>query len=474
MLVSRTFGAEDQARFAALSGDFNPIHVDPVAARRTFAGDTVVHGMHLLLWLLDSIKTQFPDISQLSALKVRFREPVYLGQRVDVTVIKHSSDAIRADVLAGSGKALELTATFGSPRTAAAAVSWAAKQVPRGAAPRDLRLEESANESGQISFAPTCSALGTAFPHAASWMGAERVAALACSSFLVGMVVPGLHSIYGGLNLAFTEVDGAAQLNFVVTSVDLRIRRVLLRIEGGGLSGTITAFGRVPPVAQCSVDLASSFVDPAEFGGSVALIVGGSRGLGEVTANLIAAGGGRVMVTYASGSGDAHKVAAGIRTWGGQCAVSAYDVWRSAEQQCRELPETPTHIYYFATPNIARRFPGFCSRERLEELHKFYVHGFLELLDASQTLGWGGISAFYPSTTFLRQRPPGMIEYAMAKAAGEQLCAEINRFRPGIRVITRRLPRVPTDQTVSLIHRKSENAVAVMLPIVRMMQLKLQ
>ena len=59
----------------------------------------------------------------------------------------------------------------------------------------------------------------------------------------------------------------------------------------------------------------------------------------------------------------------------------------------------------------------------------------------------------------------------MAKAAGELLCAEINRFRPGIHVITRRLPRVLTDQTVSLIQRNSEDALAVMLPIVRMMQL---
>lgn len=473
MLASRTFGAEDQARFAAMSGDFNPIHLDPVAARRTYAGEIVVHGMHLLIWLLDSIKAQFPDIPRPSALKVRFREPVYLGQRVDVTVVKHSSDSLRADVLAGSGKALELTASFGPPPTVVAAHGFTAKQVPRSAEPRDLRLEEAANESGQISFAQTCSAFDTAFPHAAGLMGAERVAALACSSFLVGMVVPGLHSIYGGLNLALADADGTAQLNFVVASVDSRMRRVLLRIEGGGLSGTIDAFGRVPPVAQCSMDLASARVDPGEFGGSVALIVGGSRGLGEVTANLIAAGGGRVIVTYSTGAIDARNVADRIRAWGGQCSVLAYSVWRGAEQQCRALGDIPTHIYYFATPNIARRFSGLCSRERLEEFQKFYVHGFLDLIDAARTLGWGGISAFYPSTTFVEQRPPGMVEYAMAKAAGELLCAEINRFTPGIRVIARRLPRVLTDQTVSLIQRKSEDALEVMLPIVRMMQLNI-
>ena len=55
MLAERTFTKADQARFAAVSGDRNPVHLDPVLARRTPAGAPVVHGVHLLLWGLDAL-----------------------------------------------------------------------------------------------------------------------------------------------------------------------------------------------------------------------------------------------------------------------------------------------------------------------------------------------------------------------------------------------------------------------------------
>ena len=39
MLVSRTFTMADQIRFATVSGDRNPMHLDAVSARRTQAAD---------------------------------------------------------------------------------------------------------------------------------------------------------------------------------------------------------------------------------------------------------------------------------------------------------------------------------------------------------------------------------------------------------------------------------------------------
>ena len=50
VLGSRRFAMEDVESFAELSGDFNPLHVDPVAARRALYGEVVVHGVHSLLW----------------------------------------------------------------------------------------------------------------------------------------------------------------------------------------------------------------------------------------------------------------------------------------------------------------------------------------------------------------------------------------------------------------------------------------
>ncbi len=259
------------------------------------------------------------------------------------------------------------------------------------------------------------------------------------------------------------------ELGFLVTSVDPRFRRVLMDILGDGLSGSIEAFSRTPPVLQPPMDAIENLVATGEFKQAVALVVGGSRGLGEITAKLVAAGGGRVIITYASGMIDAERIAAEISRWGGICSIVGYDTRQNADSQLTALKWPPTHVYYFATPTISRRKADVLVRERLDEFNEFYVHGFLRLVDAALRLRPSGISAFYPSTIYVQNRPAEMTEYAMAKAAGEILCADIPKYRRGVRILMRRLPRVATDQTMSLIPVQCQDPLSVMLPIIREM-----
>ena len=57
-------------------------------------------------------------------------------------------------------------------------------------------------------------------------------------------------------------------------------------------------------------------VESEEFAAQRALIVGGSRGLGEVTAKLLAAGGAEVVITYYHGEQDARRIVAEIVSHG--------------------------------------------------------------------------------------------------------------------------------------------------------------
>jgi acyl dehydratase len=45
----KSFTDEDQKLFAAISLDVNPLHMDPLAARRLMTGKQAVHGVHVLL-----------------------------------------------------------------------------------------------------------------------------------------------------------------------------------------------------------------------------------------------------------------------------------------------------------------------------------------------------------------------------------------------------------------------------------------
>ena len=334
----------------------------------------------------------------------------------------------------------------------------------------DLRFEEIETMAGHVPVPDAAAALLEAFPAASAAFGAERIAGLACSSFLVGMVCPGLHSIYRNLTLALTPAQADA-LCFRVRYAAADYRFVRLAVSGAGWSGQIDTNVRPEPAAQAGLaDLANRVV-ANEFAGISALILGGSRGLGELTANILAAGGAHVMLTYAMGEADARRVQADIIAGGGRCDVVHYDVGKPASDQVGNLPRLPDQLYYMATPKIFRRQEAVFSAANFQEFLTFYVTAFADLCNELRARASSEISVFYPSSVSIDDRPANMTEYTMAKAAGEVLCADMTSFGRWQRLLVRRLPRLPTDQTATLFEADDADPVETMLPIVREMRI---
>lgn len=84
-LESLTYTVTQQRidRYAAASGDYNPIHIDPAFAAETPFGGTVAHGM-LLLAYISSLLTRAFGLAwtEGSSLKVKFRNPGPAGVTV--------------------------------------------------------------------------------------------------------------------------------------------------------------------------------------------------------------------------------------------------------------------------------------------------------------------------------------------------------------------------------------------------------
>ena len=224
-----------------------------------------------------------------------------------------------------------------------------------GGEPRDLSFEALTGISGLVDFAVPAHDFAKVFPNAGRLVGAARLRGIAASSRLVGMDCPGLQSIFSRLTVTLTEDAAAANLSYKVVKADQRLRMVRIQIAGSGLQGQIEAFSPPSPPKQLAISDIATMVAPDEFVGQTALVVGGSRGLGELAAKVIAAGGGRVLLTYTVGQADAERVADEIRAFGGRADVFAYDVRQAASAQLAQLKGAiPTHIYYFATCRIAQ------------------------------------------------------------------------------------------------------------------------
>ncbi len=470
-LAQRVFTLNDQTRFASISGDSNPMHMDALQARRTQAGAPVVHGIHLLLWTLDSLAHALPDLPQLRSLRAHFNKFVYLDEPVEIVLAEYSPKGARLHVAVDGIPRSKFNITFGNIAAECPSISDALlplTAIPNAAA--DLKFEEMANLSGRLPFRMKPQDAQAFFPSATKWLGAQRAASLAASTCLVGMVCPGLHSIYSELSIkSCTESSAQNFLDFRVSQADERFRSIELEIAGGGLIGTAYCTARLPPVEQATMQSLAGQVSPGEFAGSTALIIGGSRGLGELTAKLIAAGGGHVLVTWKNGKDDAERVAHQIRSAGGVCDTLSYDAGKPASEQLTSLAHIPTHVYYFATPSIFRPQSETFTANRLKEFEEIYIHGFWQLMRTLRPLQ-PGLSLFYPSSVAVEERPRGMTEYTMAKAAGEVLCADVNEWMAPLHVTISRLPRLLTDQTATVAATETENPVDVMLPIIREVQ----
>lgn len=481
IIASKVFTQELQEAFAALSGDRNPMHMDRVAARRTQAGMPVVHGIHTLLWALDSIVATGLVFSLPLRIKVKFPKWVYIDDKADLSR-SPSEDAslhqFKVEVRGMPVLTVDLFFNEPSSMVAKGAANSPAQPpfVPITAA-RDLSLAELKGRSGDAYTSP---ALGVVdlFPHLAASITGTAVADLAACSYVVGMEAPGLHSLLSKLDITIDLSVGSdgATLHYDVISLDERFRKAKIHVEGRSISGTLEAFIRVPPVDQASMAVVSAHVRPSEFSGMRALIIGGSRGLGELTAKLIAAGGGAPTITYAVGKADAECVAAQIRAVGGQVQLMAYNVCQPTAPQLAAILTPVTHLFYFATNAIFRPKGELLSAQILGDFTTFYLQGFYDLCvqlrqkHEPYALDEGTLAVYYPSSTAVEERPPGMTEYAMVKAAGEQLCKDMNQYVSGLKIITTRLPRLRTDQTATVIPSREVDAIEVMLPIIREMK----
>lgn len=467
-IATRAYTLADQLRFAAFSGDRNPMHLDPIAARRTQAGAPVVHGIHLLLWGLDKLAETIKGLAPPASIKVRFDSFAYVGDTVALMLLKHDAGRVSCEIRTDGTVLTRIALGFGPMREAEPSLVGDSDAVP--AVPVELDFPAMAGRSGAVGFANPPAQAADEFPHIARLWDGTRVAALAATSCLVGMICPGLHSIYGGLTVdSYETPEAPAALAYRVASTDSDFRVVRIAVRGGGIGGTIDSFARLPPVAQAGMAEVARLVHPDEFAGAAALVVGASRGLGELVAKIVAAGGGHVLATFAAGRADAERVRDEIRAHGGRCDIAPYDVLQPASQLLDGLPAVPTHLYYFATPRITRGKSAVFVASRFSEFCAFYVSGFYDLCQALLASG-NPLTAFYPSTVFVEARPGGLTEYAMAKRAGEALCEDLAASRRSLRVIVSRLPRLPTDQTASFISVDVADPLSVMLREVRRTQ----
>jgi len=467
-MTQRVFTSDDQLAFAKLSGDYNPLHLDPVLARRLIFGQQVVHGVHALLWSLDDHLKSLRGPLELRTVKANFQAGIGVGQTIRSLVTPQDEYRVAIQLETDNNPALWTEISWRPLRHQQ--MGRLPKMSPDPETCRERSIEEVGAASGKIALYFDGDLAGGLFPNLVRVLPPMQLADLLATTRLVGMECPGHHSIYSSLSLAFFPADTAvSNLNYQVMDCNQRLALVSMDVEAPGVKGQVKAFLRPKPQRQPNFTDVCRQVEPAEFSAQRALIVGGTRGLGEVTAKLLAAGGAEVILTYYRGQQDAQRIVEEIVSHGIDADCLLLDVLEPVPGPPDRIVNRskPLYLYYFATPFIFGAVKGKFSSQRFATFSEYYVTGFLRTIQAFADPTTGLQKVFYPSSVAIDELPLDLGEYAAAKMAGEILCDFLQKTHPGLAIHKPRLPRVATDQTVSLLPVSNQEPVSVLLSNLR-------
>ncbi len=70
--------------YAAASGDFNPIHIDPDAGRAAGLGGNILQGLCTMGWAVEGFVNYLGDPGKVSKVNVRFSRPVMVEDTITI------------------------------------------------------------------------------------------------------------------------------------------------------------------------------------------------------------------------------------------------------------------------------------------------------------------------------------------------------------------------------------------------------
>jgi len=96
--ISFVFTQAQFDEFARLSGDDNPIHVDPMFSGNTRFGRTVAHGMFLFSVMQGAVARAVGGQVRLAAQDLMFRAPTFTGDALQLTLSEGADGAVQQEI----------------------------------------------------------------------------------------------------------------------------------------------------------------------------------------------------------------------------------------------------------------------------------------------------------------------------------------------------------------------------------------
>lgn len=453
-MTYKIFNIEDQNWFSKISGDYNPIHLDDLYARKSMFGEIIVHGIHLVIWSLDEFSKCCKSSCSIIRIDCNFKKPVKLNQKVVFEITFYEAMKCKISLLVDNVLVTKINIQYQSESTEFDNIYLNENPEKEDIYDGDFTLDKN---TLQLKYLNTD--IFRSYPNLNKVISANQVLNFLTTTKIVGMKCPGLNSIYSGFNFKLNNKYNPTHLTYSIEKRSLKYHKFDLNIESESIIGKIIAFDRPKLNNLFSYIDATKLVDFGNFSNQRALIIGGSRGVGAISSKLLIAGGAKVLFTYNQGLKEANELCSEINS--PNLISIQYDINNINNDATNSIKEfAPTHIYYFVTPFIFSANKGAFDIKLFQKFSNYYLRGLYEIISIFEKNE--ELKLYYPSSIAIEELLDNMIEYACSKIASELLCDHLEKLYPYLRVYKPRLPRLETEQTLSLIklnNAKTENII---------------
>jgi NAD(P)-dependent dehydrogenase (short-subunit alcohol dehydrogenase family)/acyl dehydratase len=438
-------------RFAAASGDANPLHVDAEFARRTMYGRCIAHGVLAAIVALGAVEKA--TLARTRSVDLLFAQPVFPGD--DLTLRSGSRLPGRVAVEAWSRGQLSTRITVEAGDTVLPPVPdrpRACRSEPRRLTLAGLEASPAADYGD--AYAPDIAGLR----ELAADLGAGHVpdallAWLAAASYTVGMLVPGTDSLFASARIERSDVPGPARLDAIPGPQQpaTGLLEVRARFGYGAASAhlRLRAFVR-PGIPGPTRDALLCHLPPSTaLSGRHVLVVGASRGLGAAMAGAMATQGATVWAGYARSAGSAAEL---TQEFGAEhMRLIRFDATDAAATRAAIAQILGTAGKLDGVALCAAPSPQALPLHRdavpaalayLQESMAMTLYPLGEVLPHVAPGGW----LAFVSSSFIVDPPASWPHYVAAKGAVEALAGYCTKHF-GLRVATIRPPRMRTDMS---------------------------
>lgn len=429
---------EDIKIFSELSNDYNPIHIDYDYSYKTIFDKPIVPGILLLLKCFNHAK--YVDYCQFEYLKVKFYKYINVNE---IFIIKHNNTV--------ENKIIEI---YNEDKTLTTKIEYNFLnniKLNNTIIDYDNNLRKPINlkytnlfEKYDLELNINNNILKEYFNNIYESFDLNQIYQIINLSAFVGMISPGLNSIFYSFEYYYQYNNNDNKIiKFMLNENNYDIKTYKYIYEGYNSNGMLISIYRPESINQ--IKIKDIQINNTQYLDDNILIIGGSRGLGEVIAKIFYCGGANVTITYYKCEKDALNIK---NESNGKINILKFDIENDIGK-INELSESKyTRVFYMATPKLYQN--NTFNIDIFNLYYKYYCINFNDLINYLNKDNLKYI--FYPSSEYLNNPDKKYEEYITAKILGEKIVDALNIKYPHIDSVSIRLPRLETDLTNTFIN----------------------